>query len=292
MILLINTTSKLQITTASTGTADIYACYVDASSTTLTPSGGGVGAIEPTTATTTDLVGSPAASTFRNVKTINIRNTHASNTNTYNVLHADSAGLTLTLHSVALAAGEMCTYVEGMGWSIIGADGAYKASSPRVLFKVLAADDATGTAGTGVQAWFPAAGGVTVAANTTYFFEGSHSMTTGATSTVVNNLFAGTATVSSILYEVLASNAANNTQVAPTSTTIDVATAVAVAAAGTGVNKRMSVQGAVRFTTAGTFIPQFNFTINPTGTITIKRNSFFRMWPIGDNTVVSVGTWA
>jgi hypothetical protein len=59
VILLPNTTSKLQVVTASTGTAEIYACYIDASSTTLVPSGGGVGQIEPTTATTTDLVGAP-----------------------------------------------------------------------------------------------------------------------------------------------------------------------------------------------------------------------------------------
>jgi hypothetical protein len=292
VILLPNTTSKLQVVTASTGTAEIYACYIDASSTTLVPSGGGVGQIEPTTATTTDLVGSPGASTFRNVKTINIRNSHASNANTYSVQVADSGGLTITLNSVVLAAGEMLTYVEGMGWSIIGADGAYKASTPRLLFKVLSADDAGGTAGTGAQAWFPTAGGVTIVANTTYFFEGVHSLIAGATSTVVSNLFAGTATVSNILYEIIASNAANNTQAAPTHTTADVATAIAVGATGTGVNKRMAVQGAVRFTTAGTFIPQFQFSINPTGTITIKRNSFFRMWPIGDNTVTSVGTWA
>jgi hypothetical protein len=70
----------------------MYACYIDASSTTLVPSGGGVGRIEPTTATTTDLVGVPAATTFRNVKTINIRNSHASNSNTYSVQVADSAG--------------------------------------------------------------------------------------------------------------------------------------------------------------------------------------------------------
>jgi hypothetical protein len=233
-----------------------------------------------------------AASTFRNVKTINIRNSHASNSNTYSVQVADSGGLTITLNSVVLAAGEMLTYVEGMGWSIIGADGAYKASTPRLLFKALSADDAGGTAGTGAQAWFPTAGGVTIVANTTYFFEGVHSLIAGATSTVVSNLFAGTATVSNILYEIIASSAANNTQVAPTHTTADVATAIAVGATGTGVNKRMAVQGAVRFTTAGTFIPQFQFSINPTGTITIKRNSFFRMWPIGDNTVTSVGTWA
>jgi hypothetical protein len=244
-------------------------------SATATPSGGGVAsAAAVVTAVTTDLVAAPAASTLRSIREVNVYNNHASCLE-HDHGAVDQRHATAVLAKTVLAPGETLSHIEGIGWIVIGTDGAYKQQTGRVLFKVLSADDATGTAGTGVQAWFPAAGGVTIAANTTYFFEGSHSMTTGATSTVVNNLFAGTATVSSILYEVVASNAANNTQVAPTSTTIDVATAVAVAAAGTGVNKRMSVQGAVRFTTAGTFIPQFNFTINPTGTITIKRNSFF-----------------
>lgn len=292
MILLPNTTSKLQVVTASTGTAEIYACYIDASSTTLVPSGGGVGTAELTTATTVDLVGVPGATTFRNVKTINIRNSHASNSNTYSVQVADSAGLTVTLNSVVLAAGEMLTYVEGMGWSIIGADGAYKASTPRLLFKALSADDTGGALSAAAQPWFPTAGAVTIAANTTYFFEGVLNLTTGATTHTTGTLFGGTATIASIMYEAILSSAAANTMVAPTHDGIDVATVIVLNATSTAVNTRIAVQGTVRFTTAGTFIPQFQFSANPTTTVTVKRNSFFRLWPIGDNTVTSVGTWA
>src|SRR4051812_12291003 len=157
--------------------------------------------IQPTTVATTDLIPAPASSTTRNIKTINFRNTHASNSNTYNVILADSAGLTVTLNSIALAAGEICTYVEGMGWNVIGADGAYKASAPRMLFKTLAADDAGGSAGTGLQPWFPTAGGVTLASNTTYAFEGLLQLTTGATTHTTAQAFAGTAVISSIMYQ-------------------------------------------------------------------------------------------
>jgi hypothetical protein len=241
VILLINTTSKLQITTASTGTADIYACYVDAGSSSLTPSGTGTGMIQPTTATTTDLVAAPAASTTRNVKTLNIRNTHATNANTYTVVLADSAGLTVTLMSVALAAGEMLTYVEGMGWNIIATDGAYKAVTPRMLYKALAADDAGGSGKANLQPWFPTAGGVLVASNTMYAFEGMLQLTTGATTHTTAQAFsAGTAVVSSIMYQYWLTSAASGAIATTASEAVVTSTAAFVMNATSALLRRGS----------------------------------------------------
>jgi hypothetical protein len=187
----------------------------------------------------------------------------------------------------------MLTYVEGMGWNIIATDGAYKASTPRMLFKTLAADDAGGVSGTGVQPWFPTAGGVLVASNTMYAFEGMLQLTTGATTHTTAQAFGGTAVISSIMYRYWLTSAASGAITTAASEAVVTSTAAFVMnATSTAAETRVEVFGKVRVTTAGTFIPQFQFNAAPTGTITSKRNSFFRMWPTGDASAVSVGTWA
>lgn len=49
------------------------------------------------------------------------------------------------------------------------------------------------------------------------------------------------------------------------------------------------VDGIVRITGAGTFIPQM---ILNGSSETIQRDSYFEMIPIGSNTVTSSGNWA
>ncbi|CAN7418751.1 hypothetical protein [Mesorhizobium sp. LjNodule214] len=48
----------------------------------------------------------------------------------------------------------------------------------------------------------------------------------------------------------------------------------------------------MRINAAGTVIPQFQYSAAPGGAPTIKRNSFFRIKPMGLNTMVSQGPWS
>jgi hypothetical protein len=71
-------------------------------------------------------------------------------------------------------------------------------------------------------------------------------------------------------------------------------TEVVLKAASTSAteNSIFFVWGIVRINGAGTFIPQFKYSAAPGGAPTVKRGTWFRMWPVGSNTTVSVGTWA
>lgn len=292
MLLQFATTDKIQLITGSAGSVDVLASWVDNAAGTIsgdsTPS-----AI--TTATTTDIVAAPAASTIRNTKTINVRNKHASNSNTVTVQWTDGT-TTVELFKVTLSAGEVLTYVEGIGWVVYASDGSYKAQSARVLFKALSADDTGGQNVATAQPWFPTAGGVTVTATTTYFFEGWLLATraAGTTSHTTANLFGGTATLTSIDYEIDWRTADANAAAAGNKIRATAATATVYKAASTSATEDIDaeVRGIVRINAGGTFIPQFQYSAAPGGTPTIKRGTFFRMWPVGDNTITSAGTWA
>jgi hypothetical protein len=292
MLLQLSTTDKIQMVTGSAGSVDYFASYIDGPSTIS----GDATYDNITTAATTDIVPAPASGVLRNTKTINIRNKHASNSNTITVQWTDGTK-TVELFKATLSAGEVMTYVEGIGWVVYASDGSYKAQSGRVLFKCLTADDTGGANSTSAQPWFPTTGGVTVQGATTYFFEGwlVTTRTAGTASHTTSLLFGGTATLTSIDYEIDWRTGDANAAAANNKIRATAATAVAFKAASTSATEDIDVEvrGVVRINAAGTFIPQFQYNTNaPGGTPTIKRNTFFRMWPVGDNTIASVGTWA
>jgi hypothetical protein len=294
MLLLASTSDKIRLTTGSAGDIEVHASWVDNAAGVITP---GRTNVNPTTATTTDIVASPAASTIRNVKTLNIRNVHASNSNTITAIHTDGT-TPIELFKCALAAQELLTYVEGIGWDIYAADGTHKAQSGRLIFKAITADDAGGQNVLTAQPWFPTQGTVNVEAATTYFFEGILRTTraAGAVSHTTGLLFGGTATLTSIDY--LAQTRTGDVNTAPGAgdvyLAVNVATNTQVKAASTSTTEDFmtKLDGVLRVNAAGTFIPQFIYSAAPGGAPTIKRGSFFRMWPVGDNTVASQGTWS
>lgn len=293
MILLTSTSDKLRLTTGQARNVDVHASWLDNAAGTVTP-GRTNSAI--TTATTTDIVAAPASSVQRNVKYLNIRNRDASNTIDLTVIHTDGTNA-MELFKVTLNAQEELIFVEGLGWGVYGADGIIRPKLQGIwIFKVLAADDTGGTNVATAQPWFPTAGGVTIAANTTYFFDGNlvTTRTAGATSHTTGLLFGGTANVTAIDYEASWRTGDANAAAATNNLRINVATNTAVKAASTSLTEDtdLNISGIVRFTTGGTFIPQFQYSAAPGGTPTIKRGSYFRMLPIGDNNVTSVGTWA
>ena len=164
------------------------------------------------------------------------------------------------------------------------------------LFKALAADDAGGQNVATAQPWFPAAGGVSVEADSTYFIEGRLHTTraAGTTSHTTSLLFGGTATLTSLAYEALGNTGDVATTVAATKTVANAATATAVKAASVVATEvtDILIKGIVRVNAAGTFIPQFIYSVAPGGAPTVKANSYFRLQKIGAGAVASKGTWA
>lgn len=117
------TTDKIQAITTGTADTTVHASYVDKiSATDVTP--GRTNTATIVTATTTDLVVGTATGQ-RNIKYLNVRNKHASAAQTVTIVHTDNT-VAVELMKVTLAAGEVLTYEDGIGWYVTDASGAKK----------------------------------------------------------------------------------------------------------------------------------------------------------------------
>lgn len=137
-------------------------------------------------------------------------------------------------------------------------------------------------------------GTLTVSTLTTYEFEAVYYITnTGTTSHTWSVLFAGTATYTSLAYVAEAYTATGNVLTAQSAIYSTVATAVAVTAASSSATENVVIKmkGFLRVNAAGTIIPQVKLSAQANGTQTMLANSFFRCWPVGSNTVTTVGAW-
>jgi hypothetical protein len=118
MLLLASTSDKIRLTTTATANIDVHASWVDGVST-ITP---GRTNTTISSATTTDIVASPGASVYRTVKSLIIRNRHASTSNTLTLIHTDGANA-MELIKLTLAAGWTLYYEEGAGFWITDING-------------------------------------------------------------------------------------------------------------------------------------------------------------------------
>lgn len=115
MLLLTSTTDRIKIVLDETG-GNIFgvATYADRNQTT-----GAIGAAGRQLINigngNTGLVDPPAATTTRNVKTIHVRNAHATVTMTVHIQY-DANGTIYELYCATLKAGESLSYSEGIGW--------------------------------------------------------------------------------------------------------------------------------------------------------------------------------
>lgn len=165
------------------------------------------------------------------------------------------------------------------------------------IFKILVANDTGGQNVNTAQPWFPTAGAVTLKANTTYLFGGLlHTFrAAGAVSHTTSVLFGGTVTLTDIKYLAkcktgdtsLSDGALNATLIA-----VQSATVIKAASTSTTEDTVIEVLGSLRCTTAGTLIPQFQYSAAPGGAPTIAKNSYFWLNPLGSNTVAIRGTWS
>jgi hypothetical protein len=113
MLNLINaSTDKLQLITDAAATLDVVVSWTDWVSSTPTP---GTTPTAITTAATTDIVATPAASTIRNVKHITARNKNASVTANVTVVF-NRGGTQYELFKVSVAPGEVLEFIEGIGF--------------------------------------------------------------------------------------------------------------------------------------------------------------------------------
>lgn len=112
MILLVSTSDKIQLVTDAAVTVDVHASYVDYASGVVTP---GRKNTLISTAATTDIVLAPAASTTRNVKSLAIRNRHASLPVTVTVKHTDGTNVP-ELYACSLEPGDILQYTDETGF--------------------------------------------------------------------------------------------------------------------------------------------------------------------------------
>ena len=113
MLLLTSTSDVVRLTTGTaTSTIEVHTSYVDVSGTTITPQRLNT---RITTATTTTIVGSPAASTQRNVKAIYVTNNSVGTSCIVGVEHTDGTNV-VELMQFVLLPGENMGYREDGSW--------------------------------------------------------------------------------------------------------------------------------------------------------------------------------
>lgn len=119
MLILANTTDKLQLVTGAAVTVDVHASYADHTTATDDVVANRQNTAI-TTATTTDIVAAPGSGVVRNIKTLHVRNKHATSSVDVTVVY-DQNGTDFELHKVTLLAGETLEYIEGIGFFVIAA---------------------------------------------------------------------------------------------------------------------------------------------------------------------------
>lgn len=251
-------------------------------------------------AITLTLTLSPALLTIPDGTLIGFRATGANTTTTPNLAVSGLAARTITkAGGAALVAGDipaanaevMVRYnLANTRWELLNP------YSARMLFKALSADDTGGTNVNTAQPWFPTAGAITLPANTAYEFEGTLvlSRAAGSTSHTTGILFGGTATLTSIEYFGDCKTGDANDLQTVSGFFSSAATLLTLKAASTSTTEQtiIKVRGIVRINAAGTLIPQFQYSAAPGGAPTVKRGTYFRLTPLGVDTVTAAGAWA
>ena len=120
MIILASTADLVRVVTSHSALVEVHASYVDLNGTTVTP--GRLNTLI-STATTTTVVASPASSTVRNIKHLNITNDHASQSCNVTVEHTDGT-TAIELMAFTLLPGENMILNEEGRWAHRDAQGA------------------------------------------------------------------------------------------------------------------------------------------------------------------------
>jgi hypothetical protein len=289
MFLNLQNTDTLELLTDSTAALDVKVTYTDITKSTRLWLTSDTQLTKISTATTTTICSSPAATETRAVANIEITNTSAGTVSNV-TLKFDRSGTEYLSPVFNLQPGAGVEWVEGVGWYPLAAP---STGFGDVLERRLDATQ-TGQNIATVQPWFPILGAVAVEAGTVYDLEGLLNMTraAGTTSHTTAIGFGGTATLTSILWRCQCNTGDTLANAAENHTAARAATSTVVKAASTSATEEVSlrVAGTVKFNAAGTFIPQFTYSATPGGAPTIQIGSFFALTKRGVG-FSAKGTW-
>jgi hypothetical protein len=152
MLILASTSDLLRVVTTAAAQIEVHASWVDLNGTTVTP--GRTNTPFITTATTTTVVASPAASTVRNVKHLNITNDHPSQSCVVTVEHTDGT-TAIELIAFTLLPGENMLFNEEGRWNHRDAQGAeYPPAGKGAYDGFSVTFMKAGTAADGVGYWY------------------------------------------------------------------------------------------------------------------------------------------
>ena len=162
----------------------------------------------------------------------------------------------------------------------------------RKLVSIVPAGDFALTAGSSAQNAFPTTGDVfTMAASTTYEFEGMYFITKSGTTCTTALSFALGGSITSIKYVAEVQNVAKNTTGATHgSAWVDRAAATVVNATATTA-LYIKFKGIIRTNGAGTLTPQITFSATPTSPVMVA-DSFISFKKIGTSTENTIGAVA
>ena len=149
-----------------------------------------------------------------------------------------------------------------------------------------------GTANTLKQAFNATTNGaITVAGSTTYMFECMlHITTMSATAGTLQFGFGGTAAYTRVNYLAIANKTADAVQTASSHTFGVAATATVITASNTTTTGYALVRGTLVIGTGGTIIP--SIALSQANAAVVLAGSYFKLTPIGINTVTTVGNWS
>lgn len=134
-------------------------------------------------------------------------------------------------------------------------------------------------------------GAITVAGNTTYLFECL--LNISAMSSTSGNLqfgIGGTAVRTRTNYISTANKTALTVQTAVSTTFGTVATAVVISASNTNTTGYAFIRGSLVIGTGGTLIPSIAHSVAAPSVV--QAGSYFKLTPIGSNTVTQIGNWS
>lgn len=135
-------------------------------------------------------------------------------------------------------------------------------------------------------------GAVTVKAATTYYFECFYSLASmSGTTGSFGFALGGTATFTSLNWTSYAIKATTGTTAATVQTTFNTTAAnTTIVSTSTQTGGSARITGTIRVNAGGTVIPQVSLGVAAAAIVGV--NSYFRIIPIGTNTVTSVGNWS
>lgn len=278
MILLASTSDLLRVVTGAGIATDVHASWADLNGTTVTP---GRTNTPISTATTTTVVGSPGASTYRTVKTLTVRNRHASTSQLVTIIHTDGTNA-MEIYEADLAAGESLHYDEHLGWRVMDYLGRVKvvqvlgSTSPAVnsLQTVVLSSDVINANATPNTIADVTGLSFAVVAGEMYWFKFNIFYTSAATTTGSRWSINGPASPTKFVFNSEYSLAATTTTRNANNLTYDLPAAVNATSSSTGHNQ-VIMEGWIEPSSNGTVIARFASEITVSA-ITAKAGSLLQ----------------